>query len=86
MLLNFCGIECIRQVITHLSHYSLYIFPVSGNESFPVYLCISAAELKPYLDSGVVADKKRDDLVFLSDGYNVGILTATLKGRLLEIL
>jgi hypothetical protein len=41
---------------------------VSGVASFPVYLCVSAAELKGYLDSGLVADSKRDDLVFLSDG------------------
>jgi hypothetical protein len=42
--------------------------PVSGVASFPVYLCVSAAELTGYLDSGLVADSKRDDLVFLSDG------------------
>jgi len=61
-LIRFC---CTRVLIVRCAAATP---PVSGVASFPVYLCVSAAELKGYLDSGLVADSKRDDLVFLSDG------------------
>jgi len=48
---------------------------VPGLTDFPVYMCVSASELAAAIDESC-PDEKRDDLVFLSDGFLEPILKA----------
>ena len=57
-------------------YFIAQVHPVTRVADFPVYLCVSAVELVPLLDGGAVPTDKRDDLVFLSDGFLEPILKA----------